>query len=81
MKQCTPWRRKVARKDRAATLARLIDHLKAEHGMLDRDGRQIIKDGKGVWSPIVSFVSREVRDKFSHSVIEALVAAHPAALS
>jgi hypothetical protein len=50
----------------------------ASKPMLGRDGVQI-KDaaGKAKWSPVVSFTSRDVRDKFSAAIIEALKAARP----
>jgi hypothetical protein len=49
---------------------------------LDRNGQQM-KDaaGKAMWAPIVSFGSRELRDKFSASVIDALRASYPDVLS
>ena len=54
----------------------------ASKPMLNRDGVQM-KDaaGKGLWTPIVSFASRELRDKFSAAIIEALRAAQPDVLS
>jgi DNA-binding cell septation regulator SpoVG len=50
--------------------------------MIGRDGAPL-KDsaGKARYSPIVEFVSKDVRDRFSAAVIEALRAAHPDALS
>jgi hypothetical protein len=38
-------------------------------------------DGRGLWVPIVGFASRELRDKFSTAVIDALRASHPEALA
>jgi hypothetical protein len=45
---------------------------------IDRDGVGM-KDaaGKLKYTPIISFTSKEVRDRFSNAVIEALRAAHP----
>jgi hypothetical protein len=50
--------------------------------MLSRDGVQM-KDaaGKLMWSPIISFASRELRDRFIDSVLAALRASHPAVLA
>ena len=47
---------------------------------IGRDGTHIKKDGKPAYSPIISFVSKEVRDKFSAAVLDALRASHPDAL-
>jgi DNA-binding cell septation regulator SpoVG len=49
--------------------------------MIDRDGLAI-KDanGKLKYSPLVEFASKEVRDRFSATVIDALRASHPEAL-
>jgi hypothetical protein len=46
--------------------------------MLNRDG-QHIKDhaGKPMWSPVVSFASKELRDKFSAAVLGALRTVRP----
>ncbi len=49
--------------------------------MVDRDGRVMLDDnGKRRYSPIIEFSSKEIRDRFSASVIAALLAAHPGAL-
>jgi hypothetical protein len=50
----------------------------ASKPLLNRDG-QHTKDasGKAQWVPIVSFTSRELRDKFSTAVIDALRISHP----
>jgi hypothetical protein len=48
---------------------------------IGRDGTAFKKDGKPVYTPIVSFASKEVRDRFSDAVIEALQLAHPEALA
>ena len=50
----------------------------ASKPLLNRDG-QHIKDasGKAQWVPIVSFTSRELRDKFSTAVIDVLRIPHP----
>jgi hypothetical protein len=37
-------------------------------------------DGKALWTPIISFTSREHRDRWSDGVIAALRASHPHAL-
>lgn len=54
----------------------------ASKAMLNRDGQQM-KDasGKPLWSPVVTFASRDLRDKFSRSVIEALRESHPGVLT
>jgi hypothetical protein len=44
---------------------------------IGRDGAMLRRDGKAVWQPIVSFASKEVRDRFSVAVIEALRLARP----
>jgi hypothetical protein len=46
--------------------------------MIDRAGA-VLKDerGKVRYSPIIEFTSKEVRDRFSNGVIEAMRAAHP----
>ena len=41
-----------------------------------RDGTQIQRDGKPAWQPMISFASKDVRDRFSIAVIEALRASH-----
>ena len=48
---------------------------------LDRDQRQM-KDaaGKLLWLPVVTFETRELRDRFSSSIVEAVRAAYPRAL-
>ena len=45
--------------------------------MIDRDG-VAIKDGSGKvrYTPLVEFTSKEVRERFSNGVIDALRAAH-----
>ena len=50
--------------------------------MIDRDGLAM-KDanGKLKYSPIVEFASKEVRERFSNAVVEALRAIHPEALT
>jgi hypothetical protein len=50
----------------------------ASKPLLDRTG-QHMKDasGKAQWVPIVSFSSRELRDKFSAAVIDAVRISHP----
>lgn len=47
---------------------------------LDRNGQQQRDaDGKSVWLPVVTFSSKQLRDKFSAMVIAALKARHPQA--
>ena len=50
----------------------------ASKPLLDRTG-QHMRDaaGKSQWVPIVSFTSKELRDKFSAAVIDALRTSHP----
>jgi hypothetical protein len=50
--------------------------------MIDREG-VAMKDDKGKlrYSPIIEFASREIRDRWSAAVIEAMRAAHPEALA
>jgi DNA-binding cell septation regulator SpoVG len=61
--------------------------LKGEHGpwasppskpMVSRDGT-VMKDdaGKVRYTPIIEFTSKEIRTRWSNSVIEAMRAAHP----
>jgi hypothetical protein len=54
----------------------------ASKPQLDRNG-QHMKDaaGKAKWAPVVSFASRELRAKFSASIINAVRASYPEALS
>lgn len=47
--------------------------------MIGRDGKQIERNGKPAWQPVVSFATKEVRDRFSAAVIAAIEAAHPEA--
>jgi hypothetical protein len=44
---------------------------------LSRDGTHL-KDaaGKGLWTPVVSFSSKEIRDRWSTGIIEAVRASH-----
>ena len=52
----------IHRKDTAAWAS------PASKPMIGRDGLQMRgRDGKGLWTPIVSFASRDIRDKFGHS--------------
>jgi hypothetical protein len=49
---------------------------------IGRNGTQLrARDGKGLFVPVVSFATKELRDRFSAAVITALQAAHPEALS
>jgi hypothetical protein len=46
--------------------------------MLGRDGTQMRgRDGKAIFVPIVSFATKETRDRFSNAVLEALRVSHP----
>jgi DNA-binding cell septation regulator SpoVG len=50
--------------------------------MIDRDGNALRDDkGKIRYVPMIEFTSREVRNKWSDSVIEAIRAAHPEVLA
>jgi hypothetical protein len=48
---------------------------------IGRDGTHIKKDGKPQYSPVVSFASKELRDKFSDTILDALRSSHPEALA
>ena len=52
----------------------------ASKPMLSRDGT-VVRDaaGKTQYVPIISFAPREIRDRFSSAVIEAMRSAHPEA--
>jgi hypothetical protein len=53
----------------------------ASKPQINRDGMCLRgRDGKILYVPIVSFASRELREKFSNSIIEAMRTAHPEAL-
>jgi hypothetical protein len=46
--------------------------------MIDRAGvQQRDAAGKGLWRPVISFATRELRDKFSAAVVEALQEQRP----
>jgi hypothetical protein len=49
----------------------------ASKPVLDRSGKQIVKAGKSVWQPLVTFEPREKGDRFSAGVIAALSVSHP----
>ena len=54
----------------------------ASKPMLNRDGHQMKdQNGKLLWSPIISFTSREVRDRLNTAILDALQQSHPEALS
>jgi hypothetical protein len=56
--------------------------LSASRPMLGKGGVQLRdKDGKSRWSPIASFANKQVRDRWSYSVIDALRAQRPEVLS
>ena len=38
-------------------------------------------DGKGLWAPIISFATKDIRDRWSAAAVEALLASYPEALS
>jgi DNA-binding cell septation regulator SpoVG len=48
---------------------------------IGRDGTQM-KDanGKGLWTPMIEFTSKSIRDKWSEAVIAAMQASHAAVL-
>jgi hypothetical protein len=49
--------------------------------MIDHDGRVLLDDkGKRRYSPVIEFTDKVTRDRFSSSIIAALLAAHPGAL-
>jgi hypothetical protein len=49
--------------------------------VLDREGHHKRgENGKGVWQPLISFRSRDIADRFSRAVLDALAAAHPEAV-
>jgi hypothetical protein len=54
----------------------------ASKPLLDRTGHHM-KDsnGKAQWVPIVSFTSKELRDRFSAAVIAAVQVSHPEVLA
>jgi hypothetical protein len=46
--------------------------------MLDRNGLVVRDDaGKVRYSPIITFASKELRDRFSTAIIAAMTIAHP----
>lgn len=50
--------------------------------MLDRDGSVLRDDaGKVRYAPIISFASKEIRDRFSAAIIDAMTIAHPGELA
>ncbi len=50
--------------------------------LLDRDGRVMVNDaGKRRYAAIIEFATRELRDRWSSAVIDALLTAFPEALS
>ena len=54
----------------------------ASKPMLNRDGHQMKdQNGKLMWLPIISFTSREVRDRLNTAILDALHQSHPEALS
>jgi hypothetical protein len=49
--------------------------------MLNRDGATIRDDaGKVRYSPIITFASKELRDRFSAAIVDAIETAHPGVL-
>lgn len=49
--------------------------------MIDRNGRVLRDDGGKIrYSPIITFPSRDLRNRWSDAVVEAVRAAHPKAL-
>jgi hypothetical protein len=54
----------------------------ASKPQLSREGVQLKDaDGKALWTPVVSFANRELRKRFSDSVIAAVRVAHMEVLS
>ncbi len=51
----------------------------ASKPLIGRDGSPIMRDGKASYMPIISFATKQARDKFSAAVIGAIEAAHPEA--
>jgi hypothetical protein len=49
--------------------------------ILGRDGTQIKRAGKPAYQPVVSFVSKEARDRFSGAIVAAVEASHPEAFA
>ena len=50
--------------------------------MLDRNGSVVRDDaGKVRYSPIITFASKELRDRFSAAIIAAMTIAHPGELA
>jgi hypothetical protein len=47
---------------------------------ITKDGKTVVRDGKTQYATILEFDSRDVRDAFSHRVIEAVLAFGPRAL-
>jgi hypothetical protein len=48
---------------------------------LDKDGRQILLDGKRQWDQVVSFRSKALRDTWSAQVVAAVERAYPDAFT
>ena len=47
-----------------------------------KDGKTVVDDnGKTKYTPLIEFVSKAVRDRWSSSIVDALREAHPEALS
>lgn len=54
----------------------------ASKPQLNRDGVQLKgADGKGLWTPVVTFATKDLRDKFSANVTDALLIRYPDALA
>ncbi|WP_114910734.1 hypothetical protein [Acidibrevibacterium fodinaquatile] len=50
--------------------------------MIDRNGCVMLDDaGRRRYSPVIEFISKSVRDRWSSSVVDALREAHPEALA
>lgn len=50
--------------------------------MVGKDGKVLVgDDGKTKYSPLIEFISKAVRDRWSSSVVDALREAHPEALA
>jgi hypothetical protein len=45
---------------------------------IDRDGQHMVgKEGKKLYQPIITFRDRDIGDRFSRAVLDAVAAAHP----
>jgi hypothetical protein len=49
--------------------------------LIDRDGRQIINNGKPQYAVVLKWRSRDIADRFSDAVVELVRQQHPDALN